>query len=416
MKMNFKIYITTFICFLIFWGNIYSQKLVAYYPFDNESAEDISSNKNNGKLIGSVTSYNDRFGNPCGALYFNGKNSCIEVPNSKSLESITDYMSVSVWFYIDKTSYNNVMRDVSIICKADNSDETESSPQYRVQILQMAKQSVISINTEFTRNDTDFLNHSIEFDKWNFVCVTYNGNEVKMYLNGKIVWSNPYIKSFIKNNSSLFIGKDPPGGMEYFRGAFDDLKIYNGVLSPQQITTMYNDKSNNVVCEDSYLPSPAQTSTTSNVTKTVKSKVDSIKIISTSTTHKAGNDTLNYQYELSFNSCTLTAIMYDDAEEDNDTISVYFNGKIIVDYQMIYRKKNKPIVKLLELNSGSENILASKAWNNGKIPPNTLKIEFYEGDWTQNLNKLKYKKPIIEKVIHSKPGLAGAIKLKCKEI
>lgn len=68
------------------------------------------------------------------------------------------------------------------------------------------------------------------------------------------------------------------------------------------------------------------------------------------------------------------------------------------------------------MNSELENILASKAWNNGEIPPNTLKIEFYEGDWTQNLNKLRYKKPIIEKVIHSKPGLAGAIKLKCKEI
>lgn len=401
-------------CTVLFLGNANAQKLVAYYPFDNESADDLSSNKNNGTIIGGVTSYNDRFGNPCGAMYFNGKNACIEVPNSKSLESITDYLSVAVWFYIDKTSYNTVMRDVSIICKADNSDENESSPQYRAQVFQMAKQSTISINTAFTKNDNDFLSHSIEFDKWNFVCLTYNGNEVKLYLNGEFVWSNPYNGSFQKNTSSLFIGKDAPGGMEYFRGAFDDLKIYNGVLSAQQIATMYNDKSNNVVCADSYLPPALPKPTTPSVPKTVPPKIDSVQVSTPPTTQKVGEDTVHYEHELTFNTCTLTAVMYDDGEEDNDTISLYFNDKIIVDYQIIKHKQNQPIVKLLELKSGAENTLASKAWNLGKTPPNTLKIEFYEGDQTKNLKKLKNKKPFIEKIVHSKPGQAGAIKLRCK--
>lgn len=399
MKISLKI--VFFSCAIFILSKVNAQRLVAYYPFDNEIANDISSNKNDGKINGGVTSYNDRFGNPCGALYFNGKNAFIEVPNSKSLESIRDYLSVSVWFYIDKTSYNKVMRDVSILCKADNSDETESSPQYRVQVLQMAKQSVISLNTAFVRNDDDFMNHSIAFDTWNFLCVTYNGSEVRMYLNGELVWSNPFNETFYKNKSALFIAKDPPGGLEYFRGAMDDLKIYNGVLSAQQIREMYNDQSHNVICSDNY-----STQVTNNIQTSASP--------TSSSTIKAGNDAVQYEHDVTFKTCMLTAIMYDDGVEDNDTISLYFNGKIIVDYQMIRLKHIQPIVKLLELKPGMDNTLASKAWNMGSISPNTLKIDFYEGDWTNNYEKIINKKPFISKVVHSKPGLAGAIKLRCK--
>jgi len=404
----------TILCTIFILLNGYGQKLVASYPFDNETAYDISSNKNNGTIVGGVTSYNDRFGNPCGALYFNGKNGCIKIQNSKSLKAITEYLSVSVWFYIDKTNYNTIMRDVSIICKANNSDETDKSPQYRAQVFQMAKQSTISINTQFIKKDDNFINHQIEFDKWNFICLTYNGNEVKMYLNGLLVWSDHFSGSFQKNNSALFVGKDSPGGMEYFRGAFDDLKIYNGVLSAQQIEAMFNEQSNNVVCNESYLPVKS-TSSSPNITNVLPPKVDSSKITTLPNSLKVGNDNVHYEHEVTFNTCTITAVLYDDAEEDNDTISLYYNNAIIVDYQMIKRKNNQPIVRLLELNSNSDNTLASKAWNLGTIPPNTLKIAFYEGDWTNNIKKLKSQKPFIEKVIHSKPGEAGAIKLRCKK-
>jgi hypothetical protein len=129
---------------------------------------------------------------------------------------------------------------------------------------------------------------------------------------------------------------------------------------------------------------------------------------------KVENDSIYYEHELTFKDCTITVVMYDDGEEDNDTISLYYNGKIIVDRQMILLKKNEPIIKVLVLNPDQLNLLVSKAWNVGKVPPNTLKIEFYEGNLTRDLKKIKRKKPVVVKVIHSKPGLAGAIKLQCK--
>ena len=65
------------------------------------------------------------------------------------------------------------------------------------------------------------------------------------------------------------------------------------------------------------------------------------------------------------------------------------------------------------LNPDEKNEVIVKAWNYGKIRPNTLRIDFYEGYYINDYNKIKNKKPEIFKIIHSKPGYAGAIKLKC---
>ncbi|MBL0121153.1 MAG: hypothetical protein IPP89_19890 [Saprospiraceae bacterium] len=41
---------------------------------------------------------------------------------------------------------------------------------------------------------------------------------------------------------------------------------------------------------------------------------------------KVGNDNVHYEHEVTFNTCTITAVLYDDAEEDNDTIFLYYNN------------------------------------------------------------------------------------------
>jgi hypothetical protein len=561
-------YVIVIIIFFALGHNVsFSQDLIAHYPLDG-NAKDISSNYNNGNLIGGAEVSKDRFGNPCGAVYFNGKDGYIEVPNSKSIQSITKEFSVSSWFYIPKTSQNSVMRDLTLICKGDESSETSSNPQYRVQVLQMQNQSTISINTDFTKNDYNYSNHLIEFDKWNFYALTYDGNYVKTYLNGVETWSQQYSRSFSINNSPLHIGKDMPGGIEYFRGALDDLRVYKGALTPQQIQSLLNDNSGAIFNEEFSMKCPsnyvAYTSKnncyskvnydlpliTPNCGKPILKKVtglgsgenfplgsnivafnaqgeykleitcdfaiivkDSIppvvecisdtslissnpsgilytysfpkatdncgieytrlkdgpnsnsvfkvgatkltfetqdksgnksecsynvnviyqnpaitKVINNSdnagdqkitenniqSSSKTINDSVHYQHDLKFKTCTITIVIYDDGEEDNDTVSVYFNNEIIVDYEMIYLKSNKPIVKSLTLNPDKTNILVSKAWNMGSVPPNTLKIEFFEGDLSNNLNVLRRKKPLAVKVIHSRPGVAGAVKLQCK--
>jgi hypothetical protein len=223
--------------FLLVECNILAQNPIAIYKFDNE-ATDISGNHNNGKIFGGVSSSDDRYGNPCGALNFNGIDGYVEVPTSPSLENITNQFSATCWFKIHKTSQSN-LNWLTLFCKGINNIEAQDNPQYRVQILQSLTQSTISINSEFTENDDNFKSHLFEYDKWCFYSLVYDGNIVKTFLNGKEIWSFPYNKLFIVNYQPLLIAKDIPGSTEFFCGALDDLKIYDKAISLHKILDEY---------------------------------------------------------------------------------------------------------------------------------------------------------------------------------
>ena len=67
--------------------------LIAHYLF-NQELTDISGNGNHGTSRGGLQYAEDRFGNQCGALQFNGTDSYVLVPSSTSLESPSNQLSV----------------------------------------------------------------------------------------------------------------------------------------------------------------------------------------------------------------------------------------------------------------------------------------------------------------------------------
>ena len=241
-----------FIIINLITNTSFSQNLVAYYPFDN-SVLDKSNYANNGLIHGNVTSTMDRFGNPCGSMYFDGKSGYIEVPSSPSLESPSKEFSVAVWYKLNRNQAANYW--LTVICKGSTSSEIQN-PQYRLQVQQnfsgpinicktgTAGSSTISLCTEFTKCDNDFQQHLFVPDKWCFYAITYDGTIVRTYLNGKNIFSYSTSLQFIKNQSPLYIGLDEPGVTEYFEGALDDLRIYNKALTVSEISNLFSEIKN----------------------------------------------------------------------------------------------------------------------------------------------------------------------------
>lgn len=152
----------------------------------------------------------------------------------------------------------------------------------------------------------------------------------------------------------------------------------------------------------------------------VKSKV-SAPVIPVTLDEKlnVGNDSvIAGQTPVKVKSCNVTLCIYDDAQQDGDSVSIIFNNEILVDRKLIkVVKKNSlknAFIIPVELKPEGENFLISKAWNVGSTPPNTLKIDIYEGSLTDE-KKLRELKPIVSKKISSRPGMAGAILLTCNQ-
>ena len=69
---------------------------------------------------------------------------------------------------------------------------------------------------------------------------------------------------------------------------------------------------------------------------------------------------------------------YDNGEIDGDSISVFYNGRVILSNQ---RLSDKPLTLNLEIDPGvKENVLTMYAENLGTVPPNTAVMIVTDGD------------------------------------
>lgn len=225
--------------------------LVAQYLFNN-TVEDASTNKNDGMEFGGLKYVEDRFDNKCGALHFNGTNAYVVVPNSRSIASPKKELSVAVWFKLEPEPSG--LKWLTVCCKSDLKPETPNSPQYRFQ----ATRVTVSINTDFTEN----IKKDFPYNSWMHYVLVYDGNSVKSYLNGAKYFDFPYSKPFSPNNNALEIGRDIPGELEFFKGAFDDLRIYNRGLTDTEVKEIYKDDS------EKTSPKPCQSAVPPTVTIT----------------------------------------------------------------------------------------------------------------------------------------------------
>jgi Concanavalin A-like lectin/glucanases superfamily/HYR domain len=236
---------------LLFLASSYSagQTPIAYYKFDDNAADNSGYN-NDGAIRGLVKPTADRFGNPCGAMFFDGQTGFIEVPSSPSLESPSSALTIAVWYKLSDVP--GPSKWLTAVCKGLGSSELQN-PQYRLQVQQTpglvsaicrnrAGSSTISINTPFTKCDDNFYQHSFEADIWCFYAIVYDGAKVSAYMNDAKVFEQPYTGGFAYNNSPLHIGLDEPGLTEYFSGSLDDLRIYAQALSETEILNLYNDQ------------------------------------------------------------------------------------------------------------------------------------------------------------------------------
>jgi hypothetical protein len=79
---------------------------------------------------------------------------------------------------------------------------------------------------------------------------------------------------------------------------------------------------------------------------------------------------------------SLKVSLYDNGEVDNDSISIFYNRKLVAAKQML---SDKPLMYTFPLDS-SINEIAMYAENLGKIPPNTALAVIYAGDQRFELN------------------------------
>lgn len=215
-----------------------TSNLVAHYKFDGD-LKDSSSYGNDGKVAkGSVTYVTGKFGK---GAKFDGK-SYIEVVDSDSLD-LTTRFTISVWLYKDE-----IYNDLPILAKGleGNPDMGIGIP-YALYHSYAGTQPTLQIHSPDDWMDILVYDKPTEFNTLHMLTISVDipNKQMKYYLNGQLVKgeaSDWYFSSdkLHKTDESLFIGCSKLGDtLDLFKGYMDDLRIYNKVLSQEEVKSLY---------------------------------------------------------------------------------------------------------------------------------------------------------------------------------
>jgi hypothetical protein len=212
-------------------GTSAAASLVAYYPF-NGNANDESGNGHNATVIGASLTQ-DQFGNPNSAYAFNGTSDYLEAQSPDF--NITRAITIAAWV---EPNINNTVLPIVNKYRSDLGYRAywlygwtsgEQGPRWRV---------CTGGSSEYIGEA--FVDELLPTTSWSFVAGTYDGSDVKLYINGTLRHIGTVSGMINTNSLPLRIGADNELPPSYFNGKIDDVRIYNGALSATEILQLYN--------------------------------------------------------------------------------------------------------------------------------------------------------------------------------
>ncbi|MDM8559048.1 LamG domain-containing protein [Candidatus Parabeggiatoa sp. HSG14] len=206
--------------------------LVAYYPF-NGNANDVSGNGHHGTVKG-ATLTKDRLGNADSAYEFDGTDDYIDMKDSPLIQSLVfGHGTVLVWFKTHATKWGDT---VGYYNAGDGEDGFLLRYQHNGSIYFILGDS--SGNNEAY----SLAKHHLGNDKWHYVANVWDGSEMFLYVDGKLVDSKPYeVRSkYHWKPVRLTVGAYPSDtSIGTFKGQIDDIRIYNRALTDVEIKSLY---------------------------------------------------------------------------------------------------------------------------------------------------------------------------------
>lgn len=223
--------------------------LVAHWTFDDNYQESASGLVTN--LGGKKLTYTEGIHGK--AAVFNGKDNYLYVDpdpilnfgNSRTENN--DNFSIAAWVNLGDIAYGDkFLLDKGQWKGWSNNDDCYWTNPYRVYFsdnevaveLSNAFQDENAEPKIFNQGSSDTSGKYVDGQEWFLLTVTYDGKRVKVYKDNELLMQSNYTDGITFNEEELYIGVDYR--LEnFFKGAVDDLRLYNICLSYDDVDMLY---------------------------------------------------------------------------------------------------------------------------------------------------------------------------------
>ncbi len=200
--------------------------LVDWWRAEGDASDSVGTN--NGTLNGSAGFAAGEVGQ---AFSFNGINSYVSVPDSPSLDSLSNAITIEAWMKSASTGNNPDWR--GLVTKGNESWRLMAS--VFTNTVYVALNGVTPVDLYGSRNVND--------GQWHHVAATYDGSKITLYVDGTLDTSVAATGKIAQDSFPLYISgnSEPPSGHTYyFNGLIDEVSLYNRALSAAEIAAIYN--------------------------------------------------------------------------------------------------------------------------------------------------------------------------------
>jgi hypothetical protein len=189
---------------------------------------DVSGYGNTGKVESGASWSTGKFGN---ALQFDGTSSSATIPNSAVLNPAV--ITAEAWI---NPSNNRVGLEQAILDK-------RSGGGYALILWGDTGVSHLQAKIADPSNNQTYAEALVSNSQWNHVAMTYDGDSIKLYVNGALAISSQTL-SAVDITGSIIPLKIGANGIEqfnlFYQGKIDEISVSNRVLSAEEIAAHYN--------------------------------------------------------------------------------------------------------------------------------------------------------------------------------
>ena len=230
-------------------GYVPTDGLAGWWSLDG-AALDAGTNALHGTLEG-PTAGEDRYGNPNGALNFDGVDDRVNIPHSDFTNP--SVLSLSVWFK-DSDFSNPDGQQSQLISKREFAgwgNAYEFGIGYPINGIP----DTPTIYSNFSVNGNHTVYHatdSIVQNQWHHAVYCHGADSLFIYLDGEQVLAQTSPGPLPTNNvlPTWFGGRPGGSGRNFYSGLLDEVGMWNRVLTAEEVATLYQSSNSEEPCFD----------------------------------------------------------------------------------------------------------------------------------------------------------------------
>ncbi len=238
-------------------------KPMGWWQFDEgagSNVSDASGNGNHGRITGAEW-FKDEYGS---ALMFDGQDDCVWCDEQENSLSPNSALSIQAW--VRPTEF----RDYAFIVD-HGSGWGERNQGYRLLLYNGAPRFMLTTSERVYNISSST---RLEMGQWTHLAVTYDGEAIKIYINGSLDRPHAAEGTISYTNIDFFtIGAE--SGSTAFHGMIDEVKVFAYARTPEQIAADYSLLSRRILTPEAlarYLSSRLERFTLAQVPQKPRSK------------------------------------------------------------------------------------------------------------------------------------------------